>query len=525
MLAHDANFLMSPWLSVTMSDRSHRMIAPWQIAASDQGIVPIEFRYGDDFLPMAMIEFIGGLLQIFAAPEDEDAWLEHWHQPPDVESLRKVLEPFARHFSVYGETAAFQDRQANLGTPKPPSYLLCANGLLNAPISLQGAMAALVCLQAHCTDGGRGHRNSIRGAGALVTLPVVGSTLWHRVWSLVIPRGEFDRLGTGPVAYPWERATDAKAVVRPSTHPASSLFLSMPRRVRLGMVEESGYCPIIGVHAPLIHSVATEAGGESHPAENWTHPLTPYMLRRLDKTTAPMRGVHVGASQGWGSRVGLLNPATDNERIPSMIVRRWKDRIRDVRTPGEGPMVLKIHTFGMCYDHTAVLGMTSSLLSFRIAPQRWDVAVEGHLGRAVEAVAAVERLLALQISEAMCGRKPELGSQTDKAAKPRITEAATAAAGRIWTATEQAADAFQTRVEGAMGDAHCDVDAIIVASQDLLRAVRAAALVIYDDVTSQCFRESPQRVMAGRARVNAIHSAPSVRAPLGLSNVQSKKAA
>ncbi len=513
-----------------MSDRSCRMIAPWQVAEGVGAAYPIGFHYGDDLLPLAMIEFVGGLMQVFAAPEDEEEWLERWHRPPGPDELRAMLEPYARHFGVYGDTAAFQDRKADLGTSKSPGFLFCTSSSLSGPVSLQAAMAALACMQAHCTDGGRGHRNSIRGAGGLVTLPVVGHTLWHRIWSLVLPRKEFGCLGTGAVSYPWERDTDAKAVVLPSTHPASSLYLGMPRRFRLGRAGEAGRCPITGGTGPMVAEVLTEGGGESHPAERWTHPLTPYVYRRVDKMTGPVRGVHVTSGYSWGNRVGLLTSAPGNERTPSLIVTRWRDRIRDIREHGDAPPLLRIQAFGMQYDHTAVLGLVNTVVAFRLSPPRWEGAVEAHMERAVQAVSAVETILGLRISEALVGHKPEIGpdprvAADRRAGRPKMADGAAGAAAMIWARTESAALAFQVDVEAAMDEEGQNAGRILDASRRLLRAARDRALEIFDTATARGFRESPQRLMSARSRVIGIHLSPSALEPLGLAAPLPRKAA
>lgn len=117
-----------------------------------------------------MLEWLGGILQIFAAPQSEEEWLELWHSPPAPQLLLEKFSAHAEHFDVYGTSAAFQDLTDNLSNTHSPSYIMNAGFPDGFPISIEAAMAALVVFQAHCPEGGRGSRNSLRGGGALVTL-------------------------------------------------------------------------------------------------------------------------------------------------------------------------------------------------------------------------------------------------------------------------------------------------------------------------------------------------------------------
>lgn len=508
------NYLLSPYLPVRYSDGRTRLIAPWQVTEPSGDAKPVGFAFADDVLNPVCTEMLAGFLQVFAAPRDEAEWRAAWDAPPTAEALRARFKPAAEHFDLYGPHAAFQDRQANLDVLKVTGRLFHTDPEMSRPVSIQAAMCALYAMQAHAPSGGRGHRNSLTGGGPLRTVPIMGDTLWQHAWALVLPDGDFRNLGTetddAVVRYAWKRETRFTDKVVRSTHPASTVYFAMPRRFRLPEAGQEGFCPILGMNAPLLDHVRDQHGGADHPAEAWTHPLTPYSIiaSKGTVTASSVKAASFEHGIGWNDRAGLVVPmkiGTDGERRPALIVERWRDRGRALRRGSQArALTLRLHAYGARCDSAKILGILDSVARFRLAPPAYETAVESEMAGAIAAVREVQGMLRFQVRSAL-GR-----------------EAAGAAVGAalasLWPRTEAAADDFQQAVEAniAAGNRSA-VTEPGGAAEELLYAARTAALAIFDDLTRAAASQDPVRTYAARRAIAWVHRTSKAREPLALS--------
>jgi CRISPR system Cascade subunit CasA len=191
------NLINDPWIPAIRADGSQCLIAPWQIAETENPIVELAAPRPD--FQGALYQFLIGLLQTTFAPEDIGEWFESWRQPPEAEDIKGIFSQFSEAFELDnpGGAAFLQDYNLPDGEPKPIEALL-----IEAPggktrkdnldhfvkgggveqVCASCAAMALFTLQANAPAGGAGHRVGLRGGGPLTTLviPDGAITLWQK---------------------------------------------------------------------------------------------------------------------------------------------------------------------------------------------------------------------------------------------------------------------------------------------------------------------------------------------------------
>jgi CRISPR type I-E-associated protein CasA/Cse1 len=173
------NYMTSPYLRVRLADGSLAWIRPAEIAAQGPR-KPVGFAFGHLLLDAFATELLIGLFQYATAPEGEDEWHDRWMAPPGVDELDELLAARADGFDLYGDTPAFQDREAASVEASPVGRLFPTSAgeqgrKRNQDIFLpdilamrpEAAMVALAFVQAHSPAGGRGTRTSLTGGGPL----------------------------------------------------------------------------------------------------------------------------------------------------------------------------------------------------------------------------------------------------------------------------------------------------------------------------------------------------------------------
>jgi len=304
------NLLTEKWIPVLRKDQTTDWISPDQMGESD--IMSLHFPRPD--FNGAVIQFLIGLLQSFAAPETERQWKKSLQEPPNSSVLSTLWGKYIEVFNLLGDGPRFMQSFEELkADSKPVSYLL-----IDSPgeqtlkenkdffikrgrverLSLPMTAAALLCLQMNAPSGGAGHRTSLRGGGPL-TILLEGDTLWQSLWLNVLPETEFlerlnfcDRnLGDLQHKFPWMGATRISKSGMPTeitdpvhTHPLH-VFWAMPRRIRLCLESGIGKCSVSGAESEFgVSEYVTEAYGFNYKGV-WQHPLSPYYF---DKTQAPL---------------------------------------------------------------------------------------------------------------------------------------------------------------------------------------------------------------------------------------------
>ncbi|HNB90754.1 MAG TPA: type I-E CRISPR-associated protein Cse1/CasA, partial [Plasticicumulans sp.] len=80
------NLIDDTWIPVRRHSGIRALIAPWQIAESDDPVIAIDSGRPD--FDDALFQFLIGLLQTLCAPTDELDWADRL-DPPAVERLRE----------------------------------------------------------------------------------------------------------------------------------------------------------------------------------------------------------------------------------------------------------------------------------------------------------------------------------------------------------------------------------------------------------------------------------------------------
>lgn len=233
------NLIFDPWVPDCLDDGTETRIAPWQITEPDNPVITLAAPRPD--FNGTLMQFLIGLLQTAAAPQDHDAWVDWLEQPPSVGDLKERFSHYAAASELNGDGARFmQDIDTLDREPKPISALL-----IDAP------------------GGGVGHRTSLRGGGPLTTLVMLdphGSrlkdTLWRNLWLNVLNlqavsglTGNYEKSADNDI-FPWlahTRTSEPKSgceTTPQDVHPLQ-MFWGMPRRIQIDWKEtKSGECDL-----------------------------------------------------------------------------------------------------------------------------------------------------------------------------------------------------------------------------------------------------------------------------------------
>ncbi|MDJ0390903.1 type I-E CRISPR-associated protein Cse1/CasA [Roseomonas sp. E05] len=510
----NGNYLLSRYLPAVLAGGGRAMIAPWEIAGTEDGRMPVSLALADNLLNAVGLEMLAGFLQVFAAPADEAEWATVWRDPPSPAALRARFEAAAPMFGLRGERPAFQDRRLADAELRPMAKLFHAvpsSGAL--AMSEAGAMVALYAMQAHAHGGGRGYRTSLSGGGPLRTVPVAGDTLFRRAWALVLPAGEFRALGAERDApelrYPWTADHQPSDVIGRASHPATTLYWAVPRRFLLPDATARGTCPLTGERdAALIEGVREKDGGPSYPSELWTHPLTPYRKGGANKAPlTPLRAIGFPDGIGWRHRAGLVaDPGEDGQA--ARIVRAWTDPGGRARRLG-GERLVRLHAYGARCDNAKVLGYLDSVQPYRLAPEKCEAVVEREMRGAAGAAEQARLGLRFQLGLAL-RRSP---SQDDWKAMGDVLDEA---ASTFWAGTERAADALFDAASEAFSEPDGGEAAMPGARERFAAELRRAAVEVFDRLTESSVDQDPAHFAGRRDALHGIPFWPTVRTPLQL---------
>lgn len=270
------NLILDPWIPVRCMNGERRIIAPWEITASD--IVALDWPRPD--LNIACYELLIGLVFLVDPPEDIEDWDDRCE--PQPQRLRERLEKFSSAFNLLGDGPRFlQDFEALEGDENPVDMLFIDSAGANTArnnadmmvrrgrygrLDLPTAAMALYALQSFAPSGGAGNRTSMRGGGPMVTLANPEKTLWDLVWANV-PYGISGCIDHLPWMRPTRLSNGSEQVFPTENVPFDKeVFFGMPRRLRLS---SDGEC---------ICGVVQKPYGTNYA--HWRHPLTPYYRQK-----------------------------------------------------------------------------------------------------------------------------------------------------------------------------------------------------------------------------------------------------
>ena len=357
------NLIEEQWIPVRRRDGSVGMIAPHEMTKdfAENPVVALDAARPD--FNGALVQFLIGLVQTVAAPQNGAEWRKKLAEPPAPEELKERFFTVRHAFELGGDGPRFmQDFEAITSDDGEIDGLLVETPGQNALVNntdhfikrhLIGGICptccatALFAFQTNSPSGGPGYMTSLRGGGPLTTL-VLGDpqhgTLWHLVWLNVLEAGKYmvtcgnAALTEEKFIFPWLAVTKKGKRKKGSdfygedTLPEHAnplaMFWAMPRRIKLNSSPKShGSCDVCGKMTNLLVSSYKEIpGGASYTG--WLHPLSPYYEQTTKGVTSilPLHAQPGGISyRHW---LGLVIQGENGKRMPARIVHEFYDRWR-----------------------------------------------------------------------------------------------------------------------------------------------------------------------------------------------------
>jgi CRISPR system Cascade subunit CasA len=346
--------LLDPWIPAIRADRSKVIIAPWQIAETDNPIIALNAPRPD--FNGSLIQFLIGLLQTAYAPKERTQWRQRFSKPPVPEELQEAFERYRHAFNLDGDGPRFMQDLDILASQKPlPITVLLIDTagsethfIKNLPeqgISPAMAAMALYTLQTNAPAGGAGNRTSLRGGGPLTTLvmatPEEGETqlpLWQTLWLNVLEVVGFDSDNQRDEdIFPWLGSTRTSEpsskthMTTPDSVNPLQMFWGMPRRIRLDFeAVGQGECGLSGVSSEMLVRQYRAKNYGTNYAGDWIHTLSPH---NHDGVTEAIP-VHPRGNIHYRHWLGLVQKSNDKkiQRGPAKtIVRFTEQNISDLK--------------------------------------------------------------------------------------------------------------------------------------------------------------------------------------------------
>ena len=351
-IGENMNLMTSAWVPVIHQDGTKELIAPWQIAETDNPVIDINAPRPD--FQGGLYQFLIGLLQTSFAPEDEDQWLEYWEATPTTDELKESFEKLAFAFELNnpGDVAFMQDLELSDGKEESIELLLIGapgGNTITKNIDLfqkrhqfqklcsSCAASALFTLQTNGPPGGSGHMAGLRGNGPITTLVMPENrdkkSLFQCLWLNVLPKENANETDDAHKTniFPWFSKTRLskscttkqcqegcpKCGTYPSNVDLLHAYWSMPRRIRLVKTSDPCKCDICSIETDQPYkSYITKPKGYRYVG-GWVHPLTPYQWAK-EKLPNPIKGQKSGLSyQHWNGLV--LQDTTNNYHAAKVV--------------------------------------------------------------------------------------------------------------------------------------------------------------------------------------------------------------
>jgi len=344
------NLIEEKWIPVVKRNGKRERIAPWEITVdyANNPIVSLDAPRAD--FNGALIQFLIGLVQTFAAPKGEEDWDARWENPPDPWELREAFRKCTEVFDLSGDGSRFmQDLHLRDTESRPLAMLLIDSPGENtvqkntdffvkrgfvSDMCLPCAAMALFTLQTNAPAGGQGVRTSLRGGGPLTTV-IVGQTLWESVWLNVLERDRLahlcrKELDANEYKFPWLAPTrtseNGQQTTAHDVH-ACQMFWGMPRRIRLDLDDTvTGKCSLCGAElTKLVSSFRARNYGINYSGP-WLHPLTPHSINR-ENIPLPFHPQPGGLTYRYW--LGLVIEDAGTRSQPAEVVRAFLRRRKD----------------------------------------------------------------------------------------------------------------------------------------------------------------------------------------------------
>ena len=346
------NLINDPWVPIRRKSGTQDIIAPWQLTENDDPVIALSAPRSD--FNGALMQFLIGLLQTTATPENHDSWLAWLEAPPIPAQLKTCFEQYAAAFELQGERGSFMQDFNSLSTEAQSIEKLLIDSPGGKTINDNAdhfvkrervkqlcpgcTTMALFTLQINAPGGGAGHMTSLRGGGPLTTLVILDENddlpddLWRNLWLNVLEQLQLETLTgdknmTAPAdIFPWlaKTRTSEKNTGKETTpmdiNPLQ-MYWGMPRRIRIqwqmGNMEHCDLCSAISNQ--LVTHYQTQNYGINYTGA-WQHPLSPYRLNK----TEDLLPQHV--QPGGLTYQHWLSMFDDGENhFSSEVVKRYRD--------------------------------------------------------------------------------------------------------------------------------------------------------------------------------------------------------
>lgn len=312
------NLINDAWIPIRRESGKQELIAPWQLTETDDPVVALNAPRPD--FNGALMQFLIGLLQTAATPDDEHKWLDWLEEPPTPEELNERFSQYLTAFELHGETGSFMQDYETLEVEVIPIERLLIDSPQENTVKKNKdhfvkrdhinklcpvcVATGLFTLQLNAPEGGSGHKTSLRGGGPLTTLIVLDenselpANLWQNLWINVLEKQQVDSLSGNKSRIkmsdilPWmakTRTSEKKTGKNTTPMDANILqmYWGMPRRIRIQWdLMQSGKCDICGTKSDnLVTHYQSKNLGINY-AGAWQHPLSPYTQNKAGELVA-----------------------------------------------------------------------------------------------------------------------------------------------------------------------------------------------------------------------------------------------
>ncbi|MBK8397653.1 MAG: type I-E CRISPR-associated protein Cse1/CasA [Leptospiraceae bacterium] len=311
------NLINEPWIPIIRKSGKKELIRPDQITTGIQEDDPItNFNSPRPDFNGALVQFMIGLLQTTFAPEDNDEWEEYLDNPPSQETLKTEFDKVAFAFNLDGDGPRFmQDETIKEKDSKKDvnaiellldSYSEHFNKLKSVHLCKSCAALSLITMQLNATQGGSGHRTSIRNVGPLNTLIELPEkeNLWSNIWVNVLdvtffpkPKKEIDyekifmwlnqkrflKQTEGVIKSVKGKDKEVQIDTTPKDVHPNHIYWSIPRRFYFPFQHGKTVCNICSFEVEsYVSDIKKETWGLNYPKDLFRHPLSPYSLRVVE---------------------------------------------------------------------------------------------------------------------------------------------------------------------------------------------------------------------------------------------------
>lgn len=351
------NLINDPWIPIRRKSNLPELITPWQLTETEDPVIALNAPRPD--FNGALMQFLIGLLQTVAMPENSNQWLTWLEEPPTLEKLKERCGQYAYAFELRGIQGAFmQDFSAlDIDSKSEPIQQLLIDSPGKNTISENKdhfvhrgkvrylcpgcAATALFTLQINAPSGGAGHRTSLRGGGPLTTLVIqdknndLPDTLWRTLWLNVIEQSAFKKLGNinktdDNDIFPWLAETrisekNTGQTTTPMDVNPLQMYWSMPRRVRLNWDSNlTGDCDLCETrNTVLVADYKTKNYGINYEGA-YQHPLSPHRVEKKG-LLLPQH-----AQPGGVTYLHWLSLVEDDEnQVSAYVAKRYRNKAED----------------------------------------------------------------------------------------------------------------------------------------------------------------------------------------------------